>query len=85
MEELFGRDVTGRGAWRVAGTAIDPAALRCPVLDIRSATDRIVPAASAAGIGRPLDLTLGHVGMIVGGRARAALWEPLAAFLRASG
>ncbi len=82
VEELFGRDVTGTGAWRVAGRAIDPAVIGCPVLDIRSTTDRIVPAASAAGIGRPLELSLGHVGMIVGGRARTSLWEPLAAFLR---
>jgi polyhydroxyalkanoate synthase len=81
VDALFGRDVTGTGAWQVAGRTIDPAAIRCPVLDVRSTTDRIVPAASAAAIGRALELSLGHVGMIVGGRARTSLWEPLAAFL----
>lgn len=82
IEDLFGDDATGRGAWRVGGRVIDPQALGCPVLDIVSSTDRIVPAASAAGIGRRMALTQGHVGMIVGGHARAALWQPLADWLR---
>jgi polyhydroxyalkanoate synthase len=73
FEDLFGRDVTGRGEW----LAKDPTALPCPVLEIVSTVDRIVPAASAAGAGRRIDLALGHVGMVVGGRAREALWEPL--------
>ena len=80
-EAMFEQDVTGAGHWSVAGRRIDPAALACPVLDIVSSTDRIVPAASAAGAGRRVTLTQGHVGMIVGGRARAALWEPLAQWL----
>jgi polyhydroxyalkanoate synthase len=73
FEDLFGRDATGRGEW----LAPDPAALPCPVLEIVSTVDRIVPAASAAGAGQRIDLALGHVGMVVGGRAREALWEPL--------
>jgi polyhydroxyalkanoate synthase len=77
FEDMFGRDVTGRGEWRLA----DPAALPCPFLDIVSTRDRIVPAASASGAGERLDLAQGHVGMVVGGRAKAALWEPLAAWL----
>ena len=77
FEDFFGADVTGRGLWRPA----DPAALPCPFLDIVSASDRIVPAASATGAGERLELAQGHVGMVVGGRARAALWEPLADWL----
>lgn len=77
FEDLFGRDATGRGEWRLA----DPAVLHCPFLDIVSTSDRIVPAASATGAGERLELAQGHVGMVVGGRARAALWEPLAAWL----
>jgi polyhydroxyalkanoate synthase subunit PhaC len=77
FEDFFGRDVTGRGEWRLA----DPGTLPCPVLDIVSTTDRIVPAASASGAGERIELAQGHVGMVVGGRARAALWEPLAAWL----
>lgn len=79
---LVADDAPGRGEWRVAGQAIDPAALACPVVDFVSLTDRIVPAASAAGLADTRELTAGHVGMIVGSRGRAQLWEPLAAFLR---
>jgi len=77
FEDFFGADVTGRGSWRLA----DPAALHCPFLDIVSTSDRIVPAASATGAGDRLELAQGHVGMVVGGRARKALWEPLADWL----
>jgi len=83
FDDLFDADLPGRSRWRVAGQAIDPAAIRAPVLEIASTTDHIVPAAAAAGIGQRLDLALGHVGMVVGGRARAALWQPLAAWLSA--
>ncbi len=81
VENLFGADSTGQGQWRVGGTTIEPSTLACPVLDIVSTTDRIVPAASAAGIGRRLTLSLGHVGMIVSGRAQKSLWRPLADWL----
>ncbi|MDB5717570.1 MAG: Poly(3-hydroxyalkanoate) synthetase-like protein [Sphingomonas bacterium] len=81
LEDLFGADVTGRGDWRVGGRRIDPAALACPILDVVSTTDRIVPMASAAAVGETLTLNLGHVGMVVGSRARAGLWEPLARWL----
>ncbi|WP_231639156.1 alpha/beta hydrolase [Sphingomonas profundi] len=84
LVDLFTGDRTGRGEWIVAGSPVDPARLTCPVLDVISTSDRIVPAASAPGIGTPLSLGLGHVGMIVGGRARTLLWEPLAQWLRAA-
>jgi polyhydroxyalkanoate synthase subunit PhaC len=83
VESLFGEDLTSRGRWQVGGRRIDPAALDCPVLDIVSTTDRIVPAASSVGTGRRLTLAQGHVGMMVGGRARSGLWEPLAEWLKA--
>ena len=73
FEGFFGADATGQGRW-LAG---DPAALLCPVLEVVSTVDRIVPAASAAGAGARIDLALGHVGMVVGSRAEQALWRPL--------
>ena len=63
---------------------VDPLALTCPVADFVSLSDRIVPAVSASGVADRRDLSAGHVGMIVGSRAKAQLWEPLAAFLRSS-
>ena len=74
-------DAPGRGAWTVAGRTIDPTALACPAVDFVSTSDRIVPAASAARLADTRRLSAGHVGMIVGGRARAQLWEPLAEWL----
>lgn len=56
-----------------------------PILDVVAMADRIVPAAAAltnAGDERRLEIMGGHVGMVVGGRARDRLWEPLAAWLQ---
>ena len=84
FEDFFAADHPGRGKWRVAGGAADPADLTCPFLNIVSTVDRIVPSASAAPAGERLDLALGHVGMVVGSRAREALWQPLSAWLSRS-
>ena len=83
FERFYRDDEPGRGAWAVGGRAVDPAALPCPVLNIVSATDRIVPAAAAPTVGERHDLAAGHVGMMVGGRARELLYEPLARWLAA--
>ena len=78
---FYGEDEPGRGAWQVGGQAIDPGALACPVLNIVSSVDRIVPALAAPTVGERRDLPAGHVGMMVGGRARELLYEPLTAWL----
>jgi polyhydroxyalkanoate synthase len=52
-----------------------------PMLEIASITDRIVLAATTPGVGERHDLDLGHVGMVVGSRAKQSLWEPLAEWL----
>ncbi len=84
-EDLFAADQPGRGAWQIAGTGVDPARIRIPILDVVAGRDRIVPpgaALSTRGIGTPQLLDAGHVGMVVGGRAPGLLWDPLAAWLR---
>jgi len=81
FESLFRDDLPGQGGWRVGGELINPAALAIPLLNIVSTTDRIVPHATAPRTGERLDLALGHVGMVVGSKGKAALWEPLAAWL----
>ena len=63
---------------------VDATAITAPILDVIAGADRIVPpqaTVSALGIGTALQLDAGHVGMIVGRRARSLLWEPLADFL----
>ncbi len=81
FEDFFALDLPGSGRCQVGAEPIDPAALPCPAFHIISTTDRIVPAASAPRGGERLELALGHVGMVVGRRAREALWEPLEAWL----
>jgi polyhydroxyalkanoate synthase len=81
FEALFAEDRTGLGEWRVGGEAVDPARLPCPLFNIVSTSDRIVPHATAIRTGERLDLDQGHVGMVVGGRAMDSLWQPLAAWL----
>ena len=83
FEDLYKRDLSGTGGWQVGGTMIDPAQLRMPILNLVSTRDRIVPAAAAPQIGARRDIDAGHVGMIVGSRARALVWEPLRDFLLA--
>ena len=85
-ETLFAGNASGRGAWHVGGQAIDAAALAMPILDVIAGRDRIVPPGAALttnGPGTPLRLDAGHVGMVVGRRAPAMLWAPLAEFLGA--
>lgn len=77
FEAFLAADRPGRGAWLVDGRAVDPLALPCPTIEFVSLSDRIVPAASAIGFADRRDLGAGHVGMIVGSRARTQLWEPL--------
>ncbi|HWT14119.1 MAG TPA: alpha/beta fold hydrolase [Allosphingosinicella sp.] len=81
FEDLFADDHSGAGRWSVAGRTIDPASLELPLFNIVSTSDRIVPRATAIRAGERLDLSQGHVGMVVGSNARQALWEPLAAWL----
>jgi polyhydroxyalkanoate synthase len=82
FEEFVGDDLTGNGGWAVAGRTVDPRALPCPAVEFVSLSDRIVPKESAADLPDRHDLGSGHVGMIVGGRAKVQLWEPLAQWLK---
>ncbi len=83
FERFFEQDDPGAGRWSIEGRVVDPAALRCPIVDFVSTRDRIVPAASSVGIRDRREVAAGHVGMIVGSRARDLLWHPLADWLSA--
>ncbi|MDT9599833.1 alpha/beta hydrolase [Sphingosinicella rhizophila] len=85
FEDFLEADRPGKGEWHVGGQRIDPATLACPRLEIVSTSDRIVPEASAVGGDERLALTQGHVGMVIGGSARRALWQPLAAWIDRAG
>lgn len=83
FDSFFTADLPGTGRWQIRGQAAVPQALTCPTLSFVSTTDRIVPAASAPQLAETRKLSTGHVGMVVGGRARAQLWQPLADWLSA--
>ncbi|URD61259.1 alpha/beta fold hydrolase [Sphingomonas sp. KRR8] len=68
VDDLFGADRSGSGTWfGLPGV---------PTLHFTAANDRIVPAATAAP-GATVAVPSGHVGMIVGRRARDQLHRPL--------
>jgi len=85
FEDMVARDLAGNGGWRVAGNTVDPAALPCPAVEFVSASDRIVPAATAVGLPDRRVLAAGHVGMMIGRAAPRRLWEPLAHWIDAIG
>ena len=87
----YGDNVPGSGRWVVGGRPIQPSRIKVPALVMIPSGDRIVPPLSAAALADPkrglknatrLDLPLGHIGMVVSGRARALCWTPLIDWLR---
>lgn len=85
FEHFYANNISGSGRWQIDGQTVDPAALSCPTLSIVSTSDRIVPAAAGPRLREERHFALGHVGMVVGGRAPAMLWEPLSLWLSSHG
>ena len=88
----YGDNLPGTGnGWSAAGRSCR-ARSRKPALVMIPSGDRIVPPLSAAALADPkrglknvtrLDLPLGHIGMVVSGRARELCWTPLIDWLKA--
>jgi polyhydroxyalkanoate synthase len=78
IEDFFGANLPGTGAWMVGGRAMTDA-VTVPMLHCTAAQDRITPSQSAPH-GTVQEIASGHVGMVVGS-ARGQLHEALAAFL----
>ncbi|WP_198162958.1 alpha/beta fold hydrolase [Sphingobium sp. TCM1] len=85
FEGFYAGNASGSGRWLIDGRMVDPAALDCPSLSIVSTNDRIVPAEAGPALREQRSLSLGHVGMVVGGRAREMLWNPLSLWLSSHG
>src|SRR5437762_12083879 len=88
----YGDNLPGAGRWVVGGKRIVPSKIGKPALVMIPSGDRIVPPLSAAALADPkrglknatrLDLPLGHIGMVVSGRARELCWTPLIDWLKA--
>jgi polyhydroxyalkanoate synthase len=80
VEDLFGKNVPGSGAWTISGRAVSDR-LSVPALHLTAERDLIAPPQTAAS-GRVIAIPSGHVGMIVGS-ARCRLHEALRDFLAA--
>ena len=81
IEGLFGDNISGNGEWCIAGEPVTDE-LSVPALHFTAARDRIAPAATAPS-GEKVDISSGHVGMIVGS-AREQLHARLRSFLDAA-
>jgi polyhydroxyalkanoate synthase subunit PhaC len=85
--EWYGENRPWQGRWQVGDVPILPRQIQVPTLLACPEHDRIVPPGSskalAGQIAHALVLAppLGHVGMVVGSKARDALWGPLADWL----
>ncbi len=83
----YGRNDPALLAWRVAGQVVDPADWSGPLFIAVPRADRIVPPASALALAERAangaarmtlhEASAGHVGMVAGPMAEAALWRPL--------
>ena len=85
----YGANAPARGEWRVAGLPVRPEALRLPAFVAVPGRDRIVPPEGARPLAERIAGAVlhqpasGHIGMVAGRRAEAALWAPLLEWLRA--
>lgn len=88
LGDWYGANTPGRGQWQIDGRPMTPEALDLPALAMVPAGDRIVPPRSALGLAQRLRRgetqapAAGHIGMMVGGGARAKVWDPLEAWIR---
>ncbi len=83
----YGENLPAAGKWTLSGRAVLPQAIALPSLCIVPGQDRIVPPASARALAArlkkvdSLECNLGHIGLVVGGRAKEEVWGPLVAWL----
>ncbi len=83
----YGANTPARGAWIVAGLAVDPSALAVPTLVVVPGRDRIVPPESALPLGELIPRArvhapaAGHIGMVAGAGAERTLWGVLRAWV----
>ena len=79
IEDMFGADLPGSGRWSVGGHAMSDT-IAIPSIHFTAANDRIAPATTVPA-GPTQAVPSGHVGMIVGRKARENLHTPLARWL----
>jgi polyhydroxyalkanoate synthase len=87
LGQWYGENATALGAWRLGGRAVLPQRIKLPSLAVIPDQDRIVPPGSALALAKALPdcrilrAPTGHIGMMSGGRAEAAVWQPVAGWI----
>ncbi len=88
IQDWFIGNETGRGEWSIAGKAVQPQGVNIPCLVIASDHDRLVEFENAKVLydalpdAELLNPACGHIGMIVGRRAKQEVWEPMHGWLQ---
>ena len=90
IKELYQDNQLVRGEHRIRGQRVDLGAIRCPVMTVATERDEICPPAAASALNercgsedkRLLMVPGGHVGAVVGGRARDVLYPEITQWLR---
>jgi len=89
IQDLYQSNALIAGSHRVGGDRVDLGAIDCPVLTVVADRDRICPAEAATALNdrvssadtSVLRIVGGHVGAVVGSRARTTLYPALAEWL----
>ena len=87
----YGANAPASGEWRIAGLPVNAARLTMPAFVAAPGRDRIVPPESARVLAAVIPGAVlhvpaaGHVGMVAGAGAEAALWRPLLGWLAGLG
>lgn len=85
--DWYGQNKPARGEWLVSGAAVDPSAVKVPVLVVTSSTDRLVPEESSYALADRINnvckmtTSCGHIGMMTSQRAEDEVWKPLFSWL----
>ncbi len=88
LDGWYGANMPARGEWLVAGSPVDPTALRMPCLVVVPNRDRIVPPDAALPLANLIPgssthrINSGHIGMAAGTNAAVELWHPMLDWVR---
>ena len=88
LVEWAQKNAVASGKWQVAKEVIEPKKIKVPTFIAMPQNDHVVPRDCAMPLAEALSKaevihpSAGHVGMIVGGRAKKELWEPLVQWVK---
>jgi len=91
LRDWYGDNLPLQGKWKISDFTVDPSMLSMPAFILAAKRDRIVPLDSAVPLAKLIPNALlhtpdmGHIGLMVSGRAEELAWKPLVSWLRLNG